>query len=215
MQTMKDRGTPEPSVGRRPPGRGRWWETWPAMAALAGALLVATMLAAGCSSGPTTSGAPAGGTAASDTVAGQLLIQGDQDLVDFTRCMRAHGVQMSDPYHQPGHTGLTVGTPPQDAPNRTAYAACNHYMQALVQVKEARTAALASSQLAALTRYAECMRAHDINMLDPTLRGELDLGDVPGMANNDFGRNSPQFRSADAACRHLLPPGITDDGSGP
>jgi len=185
------------------------------MAAPAGALLAATMLAAGCASGPATGGAAAGGTTASGTVAGQLLIQGDQDLVNFTRCMRAHGVQMSDPYHQPGHTGLTVDTPPQDATNRPAYAACDHYMQALVQVKEARTAALAMSQLAALTRYAECMRAHDINMLDPNPRGELDLGDVPGMANNDFGRNSPQFHSADAACRHLLPPGIADDGTGP
>jgi hypothetical protein len=184
------------------------------MAALAGALLVVMMLAPGCSSGPITSGADAGGTA-SGTVAGQLLIQGDQDLVNFARCMRAHGVQMSDPYHQSGHTGLTVDTPPQDAANRTAYAACNHYMQALIQIKEARTAALASYELAALTRYAQCMRAHDINMLDPTPRGELDLGDVPGMANNDFGRNSAQFHAADAVCRHLLPPGITDDGSGP
>ncbi len=43
----------------------------------------------------------------------------------------------------------------------------------------------------------------------------IDLGDVPGMAKNGFGQNSPQFRSADAACRNLLPPGITDDGSGP
>ncbi len=34
----------------------------------------------------------------------------------------------------------------------------------------------------------------------------------PGMAKNDFGRNSPQFHSAG---RNLLPPGITDDGSGP
>lgn len=88
-------------------------------------------------------------------------------------------------------------------------------MLALVQVKQARTAALAAPRLAALTRYAECMRAHDINMLDPTARGELDLGDVPGMTNNDFGRSSPQLHSADAACRYLLPPGITDDGSGP
>jgi hypothetical protein len=32
---------------------------------------------------------------------------------------------------------------------------------------------------------------------------------------DDFGRNSPQFHAADAACRHPLPPGITDDGSGP
>jgi len=66
----------------------------------------------------------------------------------------------------------------------------------------------------ALTQYAECMRAHDINMLDPNQRGELDLGGVPGLANNGFGRNSPHFHAADSACRRLLPPGIADDGTG-
>jgi hypothetical protein len=179
--------------------------------ALTAALLGLTLLAAGCSSSPAASGAATGGT----TVADPLVRQGDEDLVNFARCMRAHGVQMSDPYHQPGHIGLTVDVPPQSSATRTAYAACDHYMQDLIQIKEARTAALATTRLAALTQYAECMRTHDITMLDPTPRGELDLGDVPGMANNDFGRQSPQFHSADAACRHLLPAGTGDDGTGP
>ena|SRR5215469_4466665 len=171
--------------------------------ALTAALLGMTLLAAGCYSSAATSGAD------------PLVRQGDADLVNFAHCMRAHGVQMSDPYHQPGHIGLTVNMPPQSSATRTAYAACDHYMQDLIQIKEARTTALATSRLRALTRYAECMRAHDINMLDPNARGELDLGDVAGMANNDFGRQSPQFHSADAACRHLLPAGTGDDGTGP
>jgi hypothetical protein len=54
------------------------------------------------------------------------------------------------------------------------------------------------------------MRAHDITMLDPTPQGDLNLG-----GDGTFGRYSPQFRSADAACRHLLPAGVTDDGTGP
>ena len=58
------------------------------------------------------------------------------------------------------------------------------------------------------------MRSHDINMLDPTQLGELNLGHVPGITS-DFGRYSPQFRAADAACRHLLPAGVHDDGTGP
>lgn len=60
MNTTKGRGTPDDSAHRRPPDRGR---RWPAAGALAGALLVGTLLAAGCSSGPTTSGASAVGTA--------------------------------------------------------------------------------------------------------------------------------------------------------
>jgi hypothetical protein len=143
------------------------------------------------------------------------MSQGDQEMVSFTQCMRDHGVQMSDPYHRPGHTGLSIDLPTQDAATRTAYAACNHFIAPLVQAKQAGMQALAAPRIAALTRYAECMRARDINMLDPNAEGQLNLGDVPGMANNDFGRYSPQFRTADAACRHLLPPGVTDDGSGP
>jgi hypothetical protein len=122
---------------------------------------------------------------------------------------------MSDPYHRPGHEGLTIDMPTQDAATRPAYAACNHIIAPLVQAKMAGMAALAAPHIAALTRYAECMRAHDIAMLDPTAQGQLNLGNVPGMADNGFGRYSPQFHSADAACRHLLPAGVTDDGSGP
>ena len=73
---------------------------------------------------------------------------------------------------------------------------------------------LCPPRLAALAGYARCMRAHDIAMLDPTSSGQLNLGNVPGISSN-FGRNSPQFRAADAACRHLLPTGIHDDGTGP
>ena len=73
---------------------------------------------------------------------------------------------------------------------------------------------LTPAQLAALTRYAQCMRRHDIDMLDPTPSGQLNLGTVPGITSN-FGRYSPQFRSADAACRHLLPAGVHDNGTGP
>src|SRR5215472_1789409 len=108
MQITKGRGTQVHSAGLCLAGRRRWWETWPAGMALAGTALVATLAAAGCSSPPATSGTAAGGTAANGTVASQLLIQGDRDLINFARCMRAHGVQMFDPYHRPGHLGLAV-----------------------------------------------------------------------------------------------------------
>ena len=65
-----------------------------------------------------------------------------------------------------------------------------------------------------MLNFTRCMRARDIAMLDPTSYGELNLGRVPGISG-DFGRYSPQFRAADAACRHLLPAGVHDDGTGP
>jgi hypothetical protein len=82
------------------------------------------------------------------------------------------------------------------------------------QMKAAGAASQTRVNLPALTRYAQCMRDHDISMLDPGPQGQLNLGNVPGITS-DFGRYSPQFRAADQACRHLLPAGVQDDGSGP
>jgi hypothetical protein len=201
METTNFPGTPCAAAGGRPPDRGR---RWPVAGALAAALLGPVLLAAACASSPAT-----------DSSANQQTSQGDQAMVSFTQCMRNHGVQMSDPYHRPGHTGLSIDLPQETAATRPAFTACNHYIGSLEQAKAAGAAAQSAANIPALTRYAECMRAHDINMLDPTAQGVLSLGDVPGMANNDFGRESPQFRSADTACRHLLPAGVADDGTGP
>ena len=196
---------------------------WAGRAALlAGLAAVMAACSSGGNSGP--GSAPVASLAAGGTHAGQAghasggpptAAQSDSDMVHFARCMRSHGVAMSDPFHRPGHTGLTINMPSQDAATRPAYAACNHFMQPIIQAKEAGAAAqLTPARLAALTRYAECMRSHDIGMLDPTTSGELSLGNVPGITS-DFGRYSPQFRAADTACRHLLPAGVHDDGTGP
>jgi len=135
-------------------------------------------------------------------------------MISFTRCMRSHGVQMSDPVHRPGHAGLSIDLPERGPATSAAYAACTHFIQVILSDKSAGAAAQAAPHLAALTRYAQCMRGHDINMLDPTPQGELNLGNVPGITS-DYGRYSPQFRAADTACRHFLPAGIRDDGTGP
>jgi hypothetical protein len=185
---------------------------------LGSAMLIAGIaLIAGCSSGghgatPVAS-LPGHG---SSTAPGQPLTeaQGDQDMLDFTRCMRSHGVQMPDPYHRPGHAGLTLALPERTVANAAGYAACTHYIQPITQAKEGAAASEAAPHMAALTRYAQCMRRHDIAMLDPTPQGQLNLGRVPGITDS-FGRYSPQFRAADAACRHFLPAGLRDDGTGP
>jgi hypothetical protein len=180
--------------------------------------LAAAVLTAGCSSGPGPEGAPVASVSghSGSAAASQPLTQeqSDQDMISFTRCMRSHGVQMSDPVHRAGHAGLSLDLPTRDAATSAAYTACTHFIAAILQEKAAGAAAQAAPHLAALTRYAQCMRSHDIGMLDPTPQGTLNLGTVPGITS-DFGRYSPQFRSADAACRHLLPAGIRDDGTGP
>ena len=187
----------------------RWWQA---------ALLTLAVSAAiaGCSSG--SSSGPGSGTVASlpghssQASAGTPAMstaQSDRDMLAYARCMRAHGVSMRDPYHRSGHSGLTLDLPPTPAPAATH--ACNHLLAPLVQAKQAGAAAfMTPARLAALTRYAQCMRNHDIGMLDPNRYGGLELG-----PNSAFGRYSPQFRAADTACRHLLPAGMRDDGTGP
>ena len=205
----------ERTTTRRPPGR-----RWPALAML---LAAAAALSAACSAGSGTQSGPGSAPVASlaghggtSAAAGQppTEAQTDQDFVSFARCMRAHGVQMSDPSHVPGHSGLSIDLPTRDAATSAAYGACNHFIAKIIQAKTSGAASQAVADLPALTRWAQCMRDHDIPMLDPEAQGQLSLGNVPGITS-DFGRYSPQFRSADHACRHLLPAGVHDDGTGP
>lgn len=180
-------------------------------------LALAGMIAAGCGGSsstrtvPTLPGRHVTPTASSTRL---TLAQSDRDMITFARCMRAHGVQMSDPFHRSGHSGLSVDLPTRDAATALAYDACNRFIQPIVQAKQGAAASEPPVVLAALTAYARCMRAHDIGMHDPTPQGALSLGNVPG-AMGDFGRYSPQFRSADGVCRHLLPASVHDDGTGP
>jgi hypothetical protein len=199
----------------RPPGRR--WHAFALMLAAAAALSAACSSGSGAQAGPGNSPVASlaghGGTA---TGAPQMptTAQSDQDFVNFARCMRAHGVQMSDPFHRPGHSGLSIELPQRDAATNAAWGVCNHFIAKIEQIKGSGAASQVVADLPALTRYAVCMRSHDIPMLDPGPQGQLNLGNVPGITS-DFGRYSPQFRAADQACRHLLPPGVQDDGTGP
>jgi hypothetical protein len=196
----------------------------PALSGIGAVAAACTLAAAiaGCSAGSAGSG-PGNGAVASlagqsgpsgSTLRPPTTDQSDQDMVNFAHCMRAHGVAMSDPFHRPGHNGLSLDLPTQDAATRPAYATCSHFIQPIINYKQAAAAAQAAPNLAALTRYAQCMRGHDIGLLDPTPQGMVNLGTVPGITS-DFGRYSPQFRAADVACRHFLPAGISDNGTGP
>jgi hypothetical protein len=188
-------------------------------AGLATAVLVTACASAGTGTGP--GSAPVASLAGQNGRAGgasggvPTQEQSDQDMIHFARCMRSHGVAMSDPFHRPGHAGLSIDMPTQDAASRSAYAVCGHFMQAIIAAKAAGLASqITPAHLAALTHYAECMRGKNIAMLDPTTDGQLNLGTVPGISS-DFGRYSLQFRAADSGCRHFLPAGVHDDGTGP
>ena len=43
-------------------------------------------------------------------------------MVNFAHCMRAHGVQMPDPFHIAGHAGLSIYDPPRTSATHAAWA---------------------------------------------------------------------------------------------
>jgi hypothetical protein len=189
-----------------------------AWAALLAGLLGTT--AAACSSSPsarTVASLPATSASAGTATAARASNGSyDQDIVNYTHCLRSHGVNEPDPVNEThnGHTGLSFALPPATAANQTALSACNHFIADLVAAKQAGANQELTRWMPSLVRYASCMRRHDVPMLDPGPQGQLNLGNVPGITS-DFGRYSPQFRAADSACRHLLPRGVRDDGTGP
>jgi hypothetical protein len=135
--------------------------------------------------------------------------------------MRRHGVHMGDPYHRPGHAGLTLDLPEKTPATTTAYSSCNHLITFIEAMKaagmQARENGMSYQQRLArqqgLLHYAQCMRARGIPMLDPDANGNLSLGNVPGATPT--GRYTPLFRRADRDCRGLLPTGVPDNGTGP
>jgi hypothetical protein len=166
------------------------------------AATAAAALLAGCGRTATTLEAPAS-------------LRSDRGMIEFAHCMRAHGVNMPDPYHRPGHEGLSIELPEQGPATSDAYRSCSQYLKPVIELKElgAQQRITAAVRLG-LIRYAECMRTHAVPMLDPNALGQLNLGNVPGITNG-FGRYTPQFHAADRDCRHLLPASVPDNGTGP
>ena len=179
---------------------------------LASFALIVTACSPSPSSSDTVASLPGHGPVSSAGTSGPASeSQVDQAEINFAHCLRSHGVNEPDPKHVPGHSGLVVQVPSSTPANNAALAACNHVLPPASAARQQQRAA----DLPGLTHYAQCMRNHDIALLDPDPQtGAVDLGNVPGIVNG-FTRHTPQFRSADEACRHLLPADVHDDGTGP
>ena len=176
------------------------------------AIACMTVLLTACSSRQPSSSSGVASLPGTTTTAASGQSAPDQlgELVSFARCMRSHGVSVPDP-QQGKPYGIPAGS---DAATTAAMRACGHLLPPVETGAGGSGTSRVVAQMPALIAYAQCMRGHDISMLDPTSSGNLNLGTVPGITN-DFGRYSPQFRAADQACRHLLPAGVHDDGTGP
>ena len=197
---------------RAPTGR-RW--------ARAGLLLAAAaVVLAACSSSPDansqhvaslgTSSAGAGATtepASGNSGSGQSSAGNSSAALQFSQCMRAHGVSgFPDPSSGGGYS-FNVGAVNANSPTfRAAQRTCQKSVGAGTPTGQVLT-----QDVDHLLRYARCMRSHGvISFPDPVVRSGLPPGfDFP--PNMDV--TSPAFLAADNVCHSLLPHG--GDGHGP
>jgi len=104
--------------------------------------------------------------------------------VAYTRCMRRHGVHIPDP--PPGSNDITMPTS-GGARTRTALTACQHYLPS------GKFDSTDPKVLDETVRLAHCLRAHGIDVADPT---SVD----PKLRVNPRQKSSRAFRHALQIC---------------
>jgi hypothetical protein len=120
--------------------------------------------------------------------------------VAFANCVRQHGVNIPDP-------NPDAPWPPSQVERsdgwHAAAAACGH----LLPPSEAGIAPQppTAQQLEQLRTYAVCMRAHGIDMSDPTPTGGLTIGGRLATGTRAQLKYDPGFKAAQAACKDKLP----------
>jgi len=120
-------------------------------------------------------------------------------MLAFAQCMRDHGVNIPDPGAGSGPVQFTGDPTTMDA----AQTACQHLLKG--QDFKGPSAAEQAKMRDQLLKFSACMRAHGINMPDPTFSGNgatVRVGDAgsPGMDPS-----SAEFQAAQKACAKNLP----------
>lgn len=187
------------------------------------ALAASLLLTAGCSVANPFS--PSNASAKSDA---------EQLALKFAQCMRAHGVDVSDPDTN-GGVRITVGRParvsgssPPPSPDtqapssdgksptvqgpppevQAAMNACKQY-----QPKGGQGSGPPSqAQIDAATKFAQCMRDHGIPMQDPQVTS--DGGMIQSIGGQGVDPGSDQFQSAQKACQHYMDDARPKNGQG-
>ncbi|HEX3736821.1 MAG TPA: hypothetical protein VHV53_04700 [Solirubrobacterales bacterium] len=153
-----------------------------------------------------------GGSASGDEQASR-----EEAQLEFTECMREHGVDVPDP--KPGQRGImlgavkggpggagksTSGINPEDPATKEALKACESKLPDLgaemspEQEEQFKEAALA---------FSECMRDHGVDVPDPQFTGKGKVTMKIGGGKGGIDPNSPAFQEAQEACRSKLPDG--------
>jgi hypothetical protein len=126
-----------------------------------------------------------------------------QQLVAYSACMRRNGVPN---FPDPNSQGNLVISPDlridANSPQyKRAESACRK-LSPIAGSGEGMTPAEHAQALAAVTRYAQCMRKDGIPMANPFSGPKGGVGfTVPA----GIDPTSQQYKQADAACKHFLP----------
>jgi hypothetical protein len=116
--------------------------------------------------------------------------------------MRAHGVpNFPDPTGQSGG-GFSFSLPQGVDPRSPQFQAADQACKSQLPGRQSSPAQRQQETAAAL-RMSHCMRAHGIaDFPDPNSQGGIGIQVAPG---SDLDPNNPRFKTASAACQHLMP----------
>jgi hypothetical protein len=143
-----------------------------------------------------------------------------QARLNLAKCFRAHGINVPDPTPgggpaEGGQAFRRLRSYPQAQIDAARQGCQQYFAQAFPQLS--LTPAQRAQRLQQLTKFAQCMRAHGINIPDPTPNTNGFGGAGFGRQFRSIDRNSPAFQSAMTACQSLRPqrPGGGGPGAGP
>jgi hypothetical protein len=126
----------------------------------------------------------------------------ERAMLAFTQCMRAHGVNLPDP----GSNGtVTIGGPDNPIDSTTMQAAQNACKSKLPKGGKQPTAAEQKQFQDAALKFAQCMRAHGVDMPDPTFGNGGGGVQVQQKMGSGTDPTSAQFQAAQKACQSLMP----------
>ena len=195
--------------------------TWAVRAIALLALLVGAVALAACGSGGSGDGVASLSSdgsrgSADDGSHAQSSKKAKQDPEEafraFAQCMREHGIDMPDPQVSndgKGGVGFTVEAPaggangprPGDEAFKTANADCKKHLDGVVSGPDGKGPSDADRekfQRQALA-FAKCMRAHGVDMPDPTFEGNG--GMVQQFGPRDVDPSDPKVKAAMETCQ--------------
>ena len=164
-------------------------------------LVCGLVLAAACSRAPGPDIPNASGSASASPSAAS------GDYSAFFGCMHQHGISVPDPApSSPGTVGEWVDQQSAQNPGfDPAAVACQSQLPASDPNSHATAPPATAQQLEQLRTYAVCMRAHGIDMSDPTPTGETIIGGRLEHVTRAQLNNDPGYKAAQAACKDKLP----------